>query len=89
MSGSGAAVSFIVMKAAWLARALNGLLLTMLRPALARSIDEATALTQQVIELTEKGHYADTRKKPSVPITLMLRIPYRTRSTNGDQLNRR
>ena len=49
-----------------MARALNvmvilvvGFLLTMHHAALAQSLDKASALTQQVIELTKRGHYSE------------------------------
>ena len=49
-----------------MARALNlmvilvvGFLLTMHHPTLAQSLDEATALAQQAIELSRQGHYSE------------------------------
>ena len=66
MSGFWAALLVTAMKAARMARALNimvilvvGFLLTMHHPTLAQSLDEATALTQQVIELTKQGRYSE------------------------------
>ena len=78
------------MKAPWVAKALNitvillvGFLLTMHHPILAQSLDEATALTHQAIELSHQGHYSEAiplarralaiREKRLAPTIPMLR----------------
>jgi tetratricopeptide (TPR) repeat protein len=66
MSGCRAALPVTIMKAAWMARALNimtillvGFLLAAAHATFAQSLDEANALAQRVIELTMQAHYAE------------------------------
>jgi hypothetical protein len=62
MSGLPAALSIEMLKAAWMARALNIMVILLVgfllaAPAVfAQSLDDANALAQQVIELTKQAH---------------------------------
>jgi tetratricopeptide (TPR) repeat protein len=66
MSGLAGCASIYSMNAPRIVRALNiiaillvGFLLAAPHATLAQGLDEATALTQQVIELTKQGHYSE------------------------------